>query len=234
MSRPRLSRRLTAALLCACALAAGGCAAPGGLSPGEPAPPMSPQPRPDPLWPAWTEHTDQAPGVEVGTRVPPPQPLKGAPPVPAGGLGALSYLEILHADPMMRPYTRQGAISAPGRAGVRPPVYKDLTGSGGLELIAAADTESGRSVLSVYTVVNGQVVSVLYTTGLRMEVEAMGADLLVRTTPDEGIEQAARFRWDGTRMTVASEEKRYHKPGSGKDPETGPGAGPGSGWAAGR
>ncbi|MET3983686.1 hypothetical protein [Streptomyces sp. PvR034] len=234
MSRPRLSRRLTAALLCACALAAGGCAAPGGLSPGEPAPPMSPQPRPDPLWPAWTEHTDQAPGVEVGTRVPPPQPLKGAPAVPAGGLGAMSYMEILRADPMMRPYTRQGAISAPGRAGVRPPVYKDLTASGGLELIAAADTESGRSVLSVYTVVDGQVVSVLYTTGLRMEVEAMGADLLVRTTPDEGIEQAARFRWDGTRMTVSSEEKRYHKPGSGTAPDTGPGAGAGSDWAAGR
>ncbi|WP_330330275.1 hypothetical protein OHS33_11410 [Streptomyces sp. NBC_00536] len=208
MTRP--PRRLSAALLCACALAVGGCATPGGLASGEPAPPVSPQPRPEPLWPAWTEHSDRAPGVEVSTKVPPPQPLENGPEVPEeGGLKAMNHLEILRADPLMRAYAYRGPISAPGRAGIRPPVYQDLTGDGRQELIAAADTESGRSVLTVYTVVKDRVVPIMFTTGLRMEVEAMGTDLLVRTNTDEGIEQAARFRWDGARMTVVSEEKRY-------------------------
>ncbi|MER5730032.1 hypothetical protein ABT084_17095 [Streptomyces sp. NPDC002138] len=233
-----MSRRATAALLCACALAAGGCAAPGGLASGEAAPPVSSPPRPDPLWPAWTERSDRAPGVEVGTRVPPPQPLPGGPGVPKGGLGAMEYLDILRADPLMRPYTCRGTISAPGRAGVRPPVYQRLTGSGGPALIAAADTESGRSVLAVYTVAGDRVVPVLHTTGLRMQVEVTGGDLLVRTNPDRGVEQAVRFRWDGARMTVASEEKHYNEPepapGSGSGPDAGSGSGSGSGWASGR
>ncbi|MDJ0383869.1 hypothetical protein [Streptomyces sp. G-G2] len=206
----RLPRPSTAVLLCACALAAvGGCAAPGGLGPGEPAPAVSAQPRPEPLWPAWTDTTSTAPGAAVGKREPAPQPLKGDLQVPAGGLGAMDVLDVLRADPLMRPYVKGGSINAPGRAGIRPPVHHDLTGNGALELIAAADTASGRSVLAVYTVAGGRIVPVLHTSGLRMEAEAIGTDLLVRTNTNEGIEQAVRFRWDGERMTVVSEEKRY-------------------------
>ncbi|MFE3554751.1 hypothetical protein ACFXKW_07760 [Streptomyces sp. NPDC059193] len=204
------SRRLLAAVLCVCALAAGGCAAPAGLGAGTPAPPVSSQPSPEPLWPAWT----QAPGSAVGRREPAPTPLKNAPEPGPKGLTGLDATEIARADPRMKPYLGKGTgILVPGRAGIRPPVYRDLTGDGHPDLIVAADVPTGRSALSVYAVVNGRIVSILFTIGRRLTAETIGTDLLVRIAADDGSEQVVRYHWDGERMTVVNDERRFRKEG---------------------
>ncbi|MFJ3924136.1 hypothetical protein [Streptomyces sp. NPDC090022] len=219
----RLPRRALAGpvyvLTGALALAAGGCAAPGGLDAGEPAPPVAAQPSPDPLWPAWSETSPTSPGAPAATREAPPLPLKGAPEIPAGGFGddGVDVLDVVRADQRMKPYAAQGWIQAPGRAGLRPPVYQDLTGDGHPELIVAADTESGRTVLAAYTAREGKVYPILLTAGARMAVEALGRDLVVRTAAQDSVEHAVRYRWDGDRMTVVQDEKRYRKPAPGKD-----------------
>ncbi|MFB7181229.1 hypothetical protein ACFCYI_26420 [Streptomyces sp. NPDC056257] len=213
------SRRLLAALLCACALAAGGCAAPGGgLGAGTPAPPVSPQPHPEPLWPAWAS----APGAAVGRQEPAPVPLKNAPEVGPDGLLGVDATEVADADPRMRPYLGKASLREPGRAGVRPPVHRDLTGDGRPELIVAADTATGRSALSVYSVVGGRIVSVLFTIGRQLAAETIGTDLLVRIAADDGSEQAVRYHWDGRRMTVVNDERTFRKSGPRCDPESTP------------
>ncbi|MET9605453.1 hypothetical protein ABZZ17_10345 [Streptomyces sp. NPDC006512] len=195
----------------AAALAVGGCAAPGGLAAGEPAPPVSAQPRPEPLWPAWAGKSPQAPGAATATRMPPPAPLPNGPEVGPGGITALNALDVVRADKRMRQFLGKGRINAPGGAGVRPAAYADLTGDGGKELVVAADTESGRTALSVYVARGKRVVPVLFTLGRRMAAESVGQDLLIRTAADDGSEQAVRYRWDGERMTVVSDERRFNK-----------------------
>lgn len=213
-------RRLVSALLCACAcaLAAGGCCAPGGLGAGGAAPPVSVQPRPEPLWPAWAE----APGTAVGRREGPPVPLRNGPAVGPDGLGGVDPMAVVRADPRMSPFLGKGGIRGPGRAGFRPAVYRDLTGDGQQNLIVAADTESNRSALSVYAVSRGRIVSVLFTIGRQLTADAVGTDLLVHIAADDGSEQAVRYHWDGERMTVVNDERRFRKPGPSCDPEATP------------
>ncbi|MFJ9340634.1 hypothetical protein ACIRP0_15245 [Streptomyces sp. NPDC101733] len=138
---PRLLALVLVPLLCALT-AIGGCAAPGGLSQGEPAAPMSAQPHPEALWPAWAGGSPQAPGAATGTRQAPPTRLEGAPAVGRGGLTAVNYLDVVRADKRMRQYVAKGRISAPGGAGIRPAVYLDVTGDGKKDLIVAADTRA--------------------------------------------------------------------------------------------
>lgn len=209
-------RRFSAAVLCVCALAGGGCAAPGGLGVGSAAPPVSSQPRPEPLWPAWSD----APGAAVGRREPAPVPLKNAPEVGTDGLAGIDPGAIAAADPRMKPYLGKGnAIEGPGRAGVRPPVYKDLTGDGKPDLILAADQASGLAALSVYAVADGKIVAVLFTIGRRLAAESIGSDLLVRIAADDGSVQAVRYHWDGDRMAVVNDERTFRVP----EPSCGPG-----------
>lgn len=215
-------RSLLAVLLCACAPVAGGCGAPGGLGPGTAVRPVSAQPFPEPLWPAWTD----APGAAVGRCEPPPVPLKNAPAVGPDGLAGVDAAAVARADWRMRPYLRSEEISKPGRAGMRPPVLRDLTGDGTPDLIVALDTPTGRSALSVYSVSGGRIVSVLSTIGRHMAAEAIGTDLLVRIAADDGSEQAVRYHWNGDRMTVVNDERRFRK--DGKD-GSGNGNGNGSG-----
>lgn len=212
--RSRTARAATAValLLCAAASASAGCAAPGGLAPGEPVAPVSPQPQPEALWPAWSEDSPRAPGAATGTRQPPPAPLPDAPEPGPEGLASVDVAAVVKADKRMRLLTGKGMINAPGRAGIRPPVHLDLTGDGRKELVVAADTETGRTALSVYAARGKEIVPILFTIGRRMAVESIGQDLLVRTAPDDGSEQAVRYHWDGTRMTVVNDERRYTKP----------------------
>ncbi|MFF4009089.1 hypothetical protein [Streptomyces sp. NPDC001717] len=212
------SRRLSAALLGLCAAVATGCAAPGGLGSASPAPPVSMQPRPEPLWPAWTE----APGATVGRREPAPVPLKSAPAPGARGLLGVDPKQVAAADPRMRPYLGTAEeLRGPGRAGVRPPVYTDLTGDGQPNLVVAADMPTGRSALSVYAISDGKIVSTLFTIGRQLTAESIGSDLLVRTAADDGSEQAVRYHWDGDRMTVVNDERTFRKPDSGCSPSPG-------------
>ncbi|MFB6618701.1 hypothetical protein ACFCV9_31525 [Streptomyces sp. NPDC056367] len=136
------SRRLATALLGLCAAVATGCSAPGGLGAASPAPPVSMQPRPEPLWPAWTE----APGAKVGRREPAPVPLKAAPALGAKGLLGVMRPHLGKAEPLRKP----------GRAGIRPPVFKDLP--------------TGRSALSVCAVSGGRIVSSCRTRSPRAPV----------------------------------------------------------------
>lgn len=214
MTRPTLHSLAAAALLC---LGLGGCAAPGGLGHGEVAPPVSSQPRPRPLWPSWTESPSSS-GTAVAGRVPPPQPLTGAPAVGPEGIEKVDVMAVLRADKAMKRFGDGKRIEGPGKAGLRPARFADLTGDGNPELIVAADTQTGRSVLSVYTAAAGKIVPILFTSGRRMSADIVGTDLLVRTTDDDGSAHDIRYHWDGQRMSVLSDEHRFGNAISGPGP----------------
>ncbi|PKV85599.1 hypothetical protein [Streptomyces sp. TLI_146] len=209
-----LSLRATAAaaVLAVCALAVSGCGAPTGLGDGGAAPPVAAQPSPRPLWPNWSEGARERPGAgnPAGKR-PPPAPLAHGPEVPEAGLAAVDPYEVLRADPRTKPFGGRERIHRPGQPGIRPPVLHDLTGDGSPELVLAADLESGRTVLAVYTARAGKVVPVLYTVGKRLAVETVGTDLVVRSASDDGAEQAVRYRWDGARLESVSDIRTYKR-----------------------
>jgi hypothetical protein len=50
-----------------------------------------------------------------------------------------------------------------------------------------------------------------------MTVEAIGRDLLARIASGDGAEQAVRYHWDGLRMTVVSDERRFPEPPGGQE-----------------
>nr|WP_244177867.1 hypothetical protein [Streptomyces atriruber] len=192
------------------ALALTGCASTDGLGHGESAPSVSVQPQPEAVWPAWAGKTSRAPGAEAATRQPPPQPLKGLE-AGSGGLASMDVRAVLRADPRTKPLADRGMIDRPGQAGIRPPMFLDLTGDKKPDMLVAADTESGRSVVAVYTERGGKIYPILFTSGRSMSVETIGPDLLVRTPCSEGGEQAVRFHWDGARMSTVSDIKNYKR-----------------------
>ncbi|MFD4631978.1 hypothetical protein ACFVYR_15810 [Streptomyces sp. NPDC058284] len=208
---------LHAAALAVLALTGGtGCAGTNGLGHGESAPSVSVQPRPEAVWPAWSGKFSRAPGAEAATHQPSPRPLRGLPKVGSGGLASMDARAILRADQRTKPLADRGMIDRPGRAGLRPPEFVDLTGDGKPEMLMAADTDSGRSVLAVYSPRDGKVYPILLTSGRNLRVETIGPDLLLRTPCAEGGEQAVRFHWDGARMSAVSDIKNYkesEKPG---------------------
>ncbi|MEV0317685.1 hypothetical protein ACIBKX_04050 [Streptomyces sp. NPDC050658] len=215
LSRPR-SRLLRCAPLAVTAVVVlAGCGGVDGLDAGEPAPSVSVQPRPEPLWPAWSGTSPKAPGADTATHQPPPEPLPDLPPLGRDGLGGLDVRQLLRADQRMRPLADRPTIKRPGGAGLRPPVLADLTGDGHKELLVAADLESRRSVLAVYRQRGKRVYPILFTSGKRIGIDTLGPDLLVRSSCADGGEQAVRFHWDGVRMSTVSDVKNYT---SGKGP----------------
>ncbi|MER5300011.1 hypothetical protein ABT039_11210 [Streptomyces lasiicapitis] len=216
---------LATAVLCAC----GGA---DGLSSGDPAPPVSVQPRPEPLWSAWSGSSPSSPGADPTAKQPPPEPLDGFELGP-GGLAKADVKELLRADTRLRTLADRPMIKKPGRPGIRPPVLTDLTGDGRRELLVAIDVESGRSVLAVYSEKRGKVYPVLVTAGRRLGVETLGPDLLVRSPCADGGEQAVRYHWDGTRMSTVSDVKSYPKSGHGVDEGEGEGEEGGGGGGGG-
>ncbi|MFE0100049.1 hypothetical protein [Streptomyces sp. NPDC059009] len=205
-------RLLLAAPLAALAVAVlAGCGAANGLADGDIAPSMSVQPHPEPFWPAWSSPSSDAPAADTATQQPPPKALTGLPKVDDDKIADLDVATILRADPRMKPLADRPSIAGPGRAGLRPPVYADLTGDGKRDLLAAADLESGRSVLAVYTMHDGKVYPILFTSGRRMSIEALDKDILVRSPCPDGGEQAVRYRWNGVRMGTYEDNKTYKK-----------------------
>lgn len=206
-----------------------GCGAPAGLGKGEPAPPASAQPLPRTLWPAWSpESASPSDALTDPELQPAPEPLADGPAVPADGFASLDQVEVLRADPRMRRLARRGAVDRPGKPGVRPAVLHDLTGDGRPELISAVDLESGHVLMAVYTVREGKIVPILYTSGVRPVVEAVGADLVVRNSAADGGEQAIRYHWDGERMITVSEVRNYPTRGAGEGAGTSEGTGEGA------
>ncbi|MEI5100476.1 hypothetical protein RB200_20520 [Streptomyces sp. PmtG] len=203
------------------------CGGGGGLDAGEPAPPVSAQPSPKALWPAWSGSSPSAPGADTSERQPPPEPLGGLGPLGPGGLAKVDVRDLLRADPRLRTLADRPTIKEPGRSGIRPPTLTDLTGDGRPELLVAIDLESGRSALVVYREHGGKVYPVLFTAGRRLSIELLGADLLVRSPCADGGEQAVRYHWDGTRMSTVTDTKNYKKPGHGAGHDAGHGSGHG-------
>lgn len=206
----RILRRATPIAVTAAVVLAG-CGSVDGLDAGEKAPAVSVQPRPDPLWPAWSGASSEAPGADTATHQPPPEALEGLPRLGRDGLTSVDFRKVLRADPRMKPIADRVIIDRPGGVGLRPPLRTDLTGDGRPELLVAADTESGRSVLAVYTEHEGHVYPILHTAGKRVSVETLGQDLLVRSSCTDGGEQAVRYHWDGVRMSTVSDTKNYKK-----------------------
>ncbi|MFE9117841.1 hypothetical protein [Streptomyces sp. NPDC007172] len=199
-----------------------GCGERSGLVEGDRASPVALQPGPQKLWPAWYESESRREGVRASGRGEPPVPLADAPKVPADGLRGLDPAAVLKADPRARSLIRLPLIHSPGRPGIRPPVFHDLTGDGGPpEMIVAADLESRRTAVIVYSVRDGRIVPILYTVGSRLAVEAVGTDLVTRGAADDGAEQVVRYRWDGVRLTPIRDEKTYKN----ASPRTSGGAG---------
>ncbi|NEB79236.1 hypothetical protein G3I40_29055 [Streptomyces sp. SID14478] len=230
---PPLNRLLTGAVAVATALgiaALMGCGRTDGLGAGEAAPSVSVQPQPHDVWPAWSGTSTKAPGAEASTHQPPPKALTGLPLIGAKGLRGLDAHAVLRADPRMQPFAGREDIKEPGVSGVRPPMYRDLTGDGRPELLVAVDTESGRTALSVYTERDGRVYPVLFTGGKRVAVETLGKDLLLRSSCTDGGEQAVRYHWDGTRLSTISDVKNYKKstPTPSTEPDTTTSPSPGS------
>lgn len=217
MTRPTRLSLAAAALLC---IGLGGCAAPGGLGAGEAAPPVSSQPQPQALWPSWTDSPSSS-GAAVASRVPPPTPLDDAPAVGPAGIAKVDVQAVLRADKAMKKFADEQELKGPGKAGVRPPRYADLTGDGKPELIVAVDSPTGRSMLSVYTAIDGKILPILFTSGRRLSAEIVGSDLLIRTADDDGSAHSIRYHWDGQRMSVLSDEHRFGNAIAG--PSTGPG-----------
>ncbi|MGW2861038.1 hypothetical protein [Streptomyces sp. NPDC001205] len=194
----------------AVALALSGCGSRSGLVEGARATTVALQPSPEQLWPAWYTNDARRDGAMASGQAEPPVALADGPKVPKEGLRGLDPMEILKADPRGRSLARLPMIDRPGRPGIRPPVLHDLTGhDGSPELIIAADVESRRTVVIVYTARAGRIVPVLYTSGTRMAVEAVGTDLVTRGAADDGAEQAVRYRWDGVRLSTVSNVKTY-------------------------
>ncbi|MFD6889487.1 hypothetical protein [Streptomyces sp. NPDC059957] len=219
MTRPTRRSLTAAALLC---IGLGGCGAPGGIGHREVVQPVSPQPQPTPLWPSWTDPPSSG-GTAVAGRVPPPQPLDGGPAVGPEGIEKVDVMAVLRADKAMKRFGDGKRIEGPGKAGVRPARFADLTGDGQPELIVAADTQTGRSVLSVYTAAGGKIVPILFTSGRRMSAEVLGTDLLVRTTEEDGSAHDIRYHWDGQRMRMLSDEHRFGNAVSGRGSGSHPG-----------
>ncbi|MFD4479643.1 hypothetical protein ACFWPU_26515 [Streptomyces sp. NPDC058471] len=212
LSCPRRRALRRAALFTAtAAVVLAGCGSVDGLGPGEPAPSVSVQPRPEPLWPAWSGTSSEAPGADTATHQPPPEALEGLPKLGKDGLRTEDFRKVLRADPRMKPLAERGEIDRPGEAGIRPPLLTDLTGDGRPELLVAADTESGRSVLAVYKERDGRVYPILFTAGKRVSIETLGQDVLVRSSCADGGQQAVRYHWDGVRMSTVSDNKSYKK-----------------------
>lgn len=214
MTRPTRRSLAASALLC---IGLGGCAAPGGLGHGEAVPPVSAQPQPLPLWPSWTESPSSG-GPAVAGKVPPPQPLDGAPAVGPQGIEKVDVMAVVRADKAMKRFGDGKTIDGPGKAGIRPARYADLTGDGHPELIVAADAQTGRSVLSVYTAAGRKIVPILFTSGRQLRAETIGTDLLVRTTDEDGSEHDIRYHWDGRRMIVLSDEHKFGNAIPGRSP----------------
>ncbi|MEV5876106.1 hypothetical protein AB0L75_18100 [Streptomyces sp. NPDC052101] len=210
--KPSLRLLLPGCAVLLTAGAASGCAATDGLAAGDPAPSVSAQPRPEAVWPAWSGRSASAPGAQAATRQPQPEQLLGLPRIGADGVKDLRDLdvrEVLRADPRTRPYADRPVTDRPGPAGLRPARYADLTGDGQPELLVAADTESGRTLLAVFAARAGRVYTALLTGGHQVAVETLGRDLVLRSLCADGAQQAVRYHWDGVRMVTVSDEKKY-------------------------
>ncbi|MFJ3787935.1 hypothetical protein [Kitasatospora sp. NPDC090091] len=193
------------------------CGAPGELRDHGPAQRVTPPPVPQPLWSGLAvapPPTSPAPGR---SSEPPPQPVPDVT-APGPDLTAVDVRAVLAKDPAVSQDERRALDGCPG-CEVRAPEFRDLTGDGRPELIAAVGTV-GPVVLHVYTASGDRLLPVLRVQVLKgFGAETVGADLWLHEPTTVTTRTSSHYHWDGTRLSLL--EQRVE----GIGPITGPGQG---------
>lgn len=206
-----------------------GCAGQGGVRDDGAAPRLTAPTSASPLWPGSTPSAppSQSAGEaeKAENAVPslaPYAPVEGVT-VPRGGLRDVPVRTLLGNDLMLPAVVRKmvAADCPRGRCTVRPPVYRDLTGDGRDELIAAIDEYGFQiTMVQVYAAYGATVRPLLAHRGqLGLTGETQGRELVLTATSQDG-QVTSRYRWNGERLALVL-------PGAG--PDAGPGTGPGAG-----
>ncbi|MFD0348492.1 hypothetical protein ACFQ0M_25550 [Kitasatospora aburaviensis] len=137
---------------------------------------------------------------------------------PGPDLTAVDVRAVLAKDPGVSQDERRALDGCPG-CEVRAPEFRDLTGDGRPELIAAVGTV-GPVVLHVYTAVGDRLLPVLRVQVLKgFGAETVGADLWLHEPTTVTTRTSSHYQWDGTRLGLL--EQRVE--GIGPIPGPGPG-----------
>ncbi|WP_395295092.1 hypothetical protein ACF9IK_17270 [Kitasatospora hibisci] len=209
------------------------CGAPGELRDHGPARQVTPPTVPQPLWSGLAvapPPTSPAPGASRSSE-PPPQPVPDVT-VPGPDIAAVDVRAVLAKDPEVSQDERR-ALDSCGGCEVRTPEFRDLTGDGRPELIAAVGT-AGPVFLHVYTVAGDRLLPVLRVQVLKgFGAETVGADLWLHEPTTVTTRTSSHYRWDGTRLSLLEQRVEgigpIAGPGQGNtaDPEATPAGTPG-------
>ncbi|MFI6847584.1 hypothetical protein OG535_35260 [Kitasatospora sp. NBC_00085] len=202
----------------ALAVVLAGCATPGELRDNGATARVTPPPVAQPLWAGLA--TAPPPAPPTAATDPPPQPVPDVT-VPGQDITALDTRTVLAKDPQVTADERRTLDGCPG-CELRSPEYRDLTGDGRPELVAAVGTV-GPVVLHVYTLAGDRVVPVLRVQVLKgFSAETVGADLWLHEPTTVSVRTSSRYHWDGVRLGLVER----------KDEGIGPVPAPGQGGAA--
>ncbi|MEV0534250.1 hypothetical protein [Kitasatospora sp. NPDC050463] len=183
-------------------VALAGCASPGELRDGGAARAVTPPPVPQPLWPglaAAPSPTSPATAT-AGRTEPPPTPVPDVA-VPGPDLTSVDLRGLLAKDPAVTADERRALAGCPD-CEVRSPEFRDLTGDGRAELLAAVVT-GGSVVLHVYTLGGGGVVPVLRVAVLTgFSAETVAGDLWLHEQSTVLSRKSSHYRWDGARLSL--------------------------------
>ncbi|MDH6110940.1 hypothetical protein P3T36_004513 [Kitasatospora sp. MAP12-15] len=196
--RNRLSGVMLLLLL---AIAATGCADGGQLHDAGLTPAVTERPTPQLLWAADATSAPPSPAA----------PSSPSAPVPLTGITATSdriedlpLSTVLQKDPGLSADERSALAGCDGCT-IRPAQYRDLTGDGRSELLAALVTPS-RAYLHVYALNNRQVLPVLdLTLQLGFTADTVGTDLVVHE-PTQATEIISTYQWDGARLLFKDQQ----------------------------
>lgn len=187
-------------------LALAGCASPGELRDAGPARTVTPPLVPQPLWPtlaASASPTSPA-SATAGPTEPPPTPVPDVA-VPGPDLTSVDLRALLAKDPAVTADERRALAGCPD-CEVRSPEFRDLTGDGRAELIAAIAT-GGSVVVHVYTLGGGGVVPVLRVAVLTgFSAETVATDLWLHEPRTALSRMSSHYHWDGARLALLEQQ----------------------------
>ncbi|MFE5580022.1 hypothetical protein [Kitasatospora sp. NPDC056531] len=192
------------AVLTALAALAFGRPDPGGLRDEGPHPAVTPSASARPLWPGLATAPPPATTASGSATQAPPQPVPDLT-VPGHDLTAVDVRTLLAKDPAVGGEERH-ALDSCAECAVRAPEFRDLTGDGLPELIAAVTTP-GPVVLHVYTLAGGRVLPILRVQ-VQQEFSAatVGSDLWLYEPTTVTTRTTSHYQWDGVRLALV--EKR--------------------------
>ncbi|MEV7025463.1 hypothetical protein [Kitasatospora sp. NPDC093558] len=196
-----------------------GRADPGGLKDQGPSQPVTPPLKPQLLWPGLASSpSPSATGSAPATPQASPQPV---PDVTASGrdITTVDVRAVLAKDPGVSTDERR-ALGSCTECEVRSPEFRDLTGDGKPELIAAVVVPR-QVVLHVYTLADDRLVPVLRVELLPgFSAETIGTDLWLFDPTSVTVRTTSHYQWDGVRLV------RVEQKVEGVGPVPGPSAAP--------